>query len=149
MTASTGWQRFWLISCAALTASSLQAWSGQVEARDVRSERLTLTQAQKQALFQARRDWELSSYPQRLALFKNQQRCVKDASSLEAYRSCKHRQHQARKALFKQGREQINRERERLGLVPMPERSVRHRRGGSVESDQPKGRSWWNGPATN
>ena len=149
MTASTGWQRFCLISCAAFTASSLQAWSAQVEARDISGERLALTQAQKQALFKARRDWELSSYPQRLALLKNQQRCVKDASSLDAYRSCKHRQHQARRALLKQGRKQINRERERLGLLPMPERSVRHRRLGAVDSDPSKGHSWWNGPATN
>ena len=128
MSSAMRWQRVLLIPCAALAAASLQAGSGQAESRrhGHPSPWSQLTQTQKQALFKVRRDWERRSYPQRLALLKNQQRCVKDAGTLQAYRSCRRQHHQARKALRQQGRALINAERARLGLAPMPERRPWH-----------------------
>ena len=128
MTRAQRWQRVLLIPCAALTAASLHAGSGQAESRrhGQPDQRPRLTQTQQQALFKVRRDWELRSYPQRLALLKNEQRCVKDADTADAYRHCKRQQHQARRALHEQGREQLNAERKRLGLPLRPEWQGRH-----------------------
>ena len=146
------WQKVLLIPCAVLAAASLQAGRGQAESDDlspltealeVASHRATkgpgdrsrhgaddrwqkLTEVQRQALFKARRDWELRSYPQRLALLKNQQRCTQDAASLEAYRRCRRQHFQARRALREQGRAVINDERARLGLEPLPPRRPWH-----------------------
>ena len=128
MTRVQRWQRVVLIPCAALAAASLHAGSGQAEARrhGQPDQRPQLTQTQKQALFKVRRDWELRSYPQRLALLKNEQLCVKQADTSDAYRNCKRQQHQARRALHQQGREQLNAELKRLGLPLLPERHGRH-----------------------
>ena len=130
MRLSLRWQLGLLIPCAALAAASLHAGSGQAGPRHHRlpGPWSQLTQAQQQALFKVRRDWELRSYPQRLALLKNRQLCLKDAGTLEAYRSCRRQTYQARKALRRQGRTLINGERKRLGLAPLPERRSWHHR---------------------
>ena len=120
MRLSLRWQLGLLIPCAALAAASLHAGSGQAGPRHHRMHEPT--PAQQQALFKVLRDWELSSYPQRLALLKNRQLCLKNASTLNAYRRCKHQSVQARKALKRDGRKLINEERKRLGLAPLPER---------------------------
>ena len=128
MTRAQRWQRVLLIPCAALAAASLLASRGQAESRrhGQPDQRPKLTQVQKQALFKARRDWELRSYPQRLALLKNEQLCVKEADTTDAYRNCKRQQYQARRALHQEGREQLNAELKRLGLPLRPERDGRH-----------------------
>ena len=130
MRLSLRWQLGLLIPCAALAAASLHAVSGQAGPRHHRMHEpwSQLTQAQQQALFKVRRDWELRSYPQRLALLKNRQLCLKDAGTLEAYRSCRRQSSQARQALRRQGRTLINGERKRLGLAPLPERRSWHHR---------------------
>ena len=120
MRLSLRWQLALLIPCAALAAASLHADSGQAGPRHHRMHEPT--PAQQQALFKVLRDWELSSYPQRLALLKNRQLCLKNASTITAYRSCLHQSDQARKALKRDGRKLINGERKRLGLAPLPER---------------------------
>ena len=91
MRLSLRWQLGLLIPCAALAAASLHAGSGQAGPRHHRLPEpwSQLTQAQQQALFKVRRDWELRSYPQRLALLKNRQLCLRDAATLEAYRRCR------------------------------------------------------------
>ena len=130
MRLSLRWQLGLLISCAALAAASFHAGSGQAGPRHHRMPEpwSQLTQAQQQALFKVRRDWELHSYPQRLALLKNRQLCLKDAGTLEADRRCRLQSYQARQALRRQGRTLINGERKRLGLAPMPERRSWHHR---------------------
>jgi len=132
MTRAQHWQRVLLIPCAALAAASLLASGGQAESRrhGQPDQQPKLTQAQKQALFKVRRDWELRSYPQRLALLKNAQLCLKDADTIESYRTCKQQRYQARRSLHRQGREQLNAERKRLGLPLWPERSGRHSKRG-------------------
>ena len=132
MRLSLRWQLGLLIPCAALAAASLHAGSGQAGPRHHRMPEpwSQLTQAQQQALFKVRRDWELRSYPQRLALLKNEQLCLKDADTIESYRTCKQRRYQARRSLHRQGREQLNAERKRLGLPLWPERSGRHSKRG-------------------
>ncbi|MGC6482369.1 MAG: hypothetical protein ACON4T_02205 [Synechococcus sp.] len=128
MSPAQRWQRLILAPCVALAAAAFLVSSGQAEVRrpGPPDQRLQLTQVQKQALFKARRDWELRSYPQRLALLKNAQLCAKDATSPDAYRTCKRQQHQLRKALRQQGRKRLNAERKRLGLPPLPDKRGRH-----------------------
>ena len=117
---SLRWQRFLLIPCAALTAAALQVGADPAEARHGGSnQRPQLTAPQQDALFQVRRDWVLKTYPQRLALLKNEQRCLEGAASPQAFRTCKRQNRLARRALHQQGRALINAERQRLGLEPL------------------------------
>ena len=121
---SLSWQRLVLIPGAALTAVALQVGSGGAQARHAGShQRPQLTPAQQEALFEVRRDWVIKTYPQRLALLKNEQRCLEGAESLEAFRACKRQNRMARRALYQQGRERMNAERQRLGLEPLPQRA--------------------------
>ena len=121
---SLPWQRLVLIPCAALAAAALQVGGEGAQARHAGShQRPQLTPAQQEALFQVRRDWVLKTYPQRLALLKNDQRCLEAAESQEAFRSCKRQNRMARRALYQQGRERMNAERQRLGLDPLPQRA--------------------------
>lgn len=110
--ASMPWQRVLLIPCAVLTAAALQAGSASAQASE-------LTASQRDALFRVRRDWVLKTYPQRLALLKNAQRCLEGAAVPEAFRQCKRQNLMARRALLRQGRNVINAERQRLGLAPL------------------------------
>ena len=127
---SLPWQRLVLIPCAALTAAALQVGGGGAQARHAGShQRPQLTTAQQEALFQLRRDWVIKTYPQRLALLKNEQRCLEGAESQEAFRTCKRQNRMARRALYQQGRERMNAERQRLGLDPLPERADGRDRG--------------------
>ena len=80
-----------------------------------------LTESQKMQLFQARRNWGLRSYDQRLALLKSGQSCLERAQNPEAGKTCMQQQKQARRRLMKQGREVMNAERRRLGLTPLPD----------------------------
>ena len=48
----------------------------------------TLTDAQKQQLFQTRRRWELDSYDQRLALLNSGRDCTERARTTDAFRAC-------------------------------------------------------------
>ena len=121
---SLPWQRLVLIPCVALTAAALQVGGGGAQARHAGShQRPQLTPAQQEALFQVRRDWVIKTYPQRLALLKNEQRCLEGAESQEAFRTCKRQNRMARRALYQQGRERMNAERQRLGLDPLPQRA--------------------------
>jgi hypothetical protein len=127
-----------LIPCAVLTAAALQMGGGEAEARHGSSEQLSpLTASQKKALFQVRRDWVLQTYPQRLALLKNEQRCVEGATSAQAFRTCKRQNRMARRALYQRGHERMNVERRHLGLEPLPQPD--HGRDG--RHHQQKGRS--------
>ena len=78
-----------------------------------------LTQSQQQQLFQARRNWGLRSYDQRLALLKSGQSCLERAQTPEAGKTCMKQQQQARQRLMEQGRQVVNAERRRLGLKPL------------------------------
>jgi hypothetical protein len=101
-----------------------------------RGARSTLTDAQKQQLFEARRRWELSSVDQQKALLAAKQRCLQSANTIDAFRLCKQEQRQGRRELFREARAAMKAERQRLGLPPRPER----------RGVQKKGRSNWNGP---
>ena len=116
------WRRALLIPCVALTAAALQQSGGIAEAAPGRRmPESQLTQSQKQQLFQARRNWGLRSYDQRLALLKSGQSCLQRAQTPEAGKTCMKQQRQARRRLMKQGREVVNAERRRLGLTPLRE----------------------------
>ena len=120
------WRRALLIPCAALTAAALQQTGGIAEAAPGRRmPESQLTQSQRQQLFQARRNWRLRSYDQRLALLKNGQSCLERAQTPQAGQDCMKQQKQARRRLVKQGREVMNAERRRLGLPALTERRSR------------------------
>ena len=116
------WRRALLIPCAALTAAALQQPGGIAEAAPGRRmPESQLTQSQRQQLFQARRNWRLRSYDQRLALLKSGQNCLERAQTPLAGQDCMKQQKQARRRLMEQGREVVNAERRRLGLTPSRE----------------------------
>ena len=114
------WRRALLIPCVALTAAALQQTGGLAEAAPGRRmPEQKLTQSQQQQLFQARRNWGLRSYDQRLALLKSGQSCLERAQTAEAGKTCMKQQQQARQRLMEQGRQVVNAERRRLGLKPL------------------------------
>ena len=131
------WKRYLVIPCAAFAAAALHPATGWAEfPMKSRAARLTLTDAQKQQLFEARRRWELSSFDQQKALLAAKQRCIQSANTIDAFRVCQQEQRQGRRELFEEARAAMTAERQRLGLPPMPER----------RRLQKKGRSNWNGP---
>ena len=114
------WRRALLIPCVALTAAALQQTGGLAEAAPGRRmPEQKLTQSQQLQLFQARRNWGLRSYDQRLALLKSGQSCLERAQTPEAGKTCMKQQQQARQRLMEQGRQVVNAERRRLGLKPL------------------------------
>ena len=119
-----------LIPCIALTAATLQQSQVQAQSRFERriqeriqkrrlQEESKLTDTQKQQLFEARRDWALSSYDQRIALIKSGQNCLESAQTFDAGKTCRQKQQQAFQQLLEQSRQAMNRERQRLGLSPL------------------------------
>ena len=131
------WKRYLVIPCAAFAAAALHPASGWAESpMKSRAARSTLTDAQKQQLFEARRRWELSSFDQQKALLAAKQRCLQSANTIDGFQVCKQEQRQGRRELFKEARAAMTAERERLGLPSRPER----------RGVQKKGRSNWNGP---
>ena len=123
-----------LIPCLALSAIALYQSEGQAQSflqrriqrrmqerqlQEVQEE-AKLTESQKQQLFQVRRDWFLSSYEQRLALFQSTQACLKDAQTFQDGKECRSKRRQAGRQLLEEGRQVMNAERQRLGLSPLP-----------------------------
>ena len=119
-----------LIPCLALTAATLQHSEVQAQSRFERriqeriqkhrlQEESKLTDTQKQQFFEARRNWALSSYDQRLALLKSGQTCLESAQTFDAGKTCRQKQQQARRQLLEQARYAMNGERQRLGLSPL------------------------------
>ena len=124
------WQRYLLIPCAAFTAAALHPATGWAESlTNSPASRSTLTNAQKQQLFEARSRWELSSMNQQKALLAAKQRCVQSANTIDAFRLCKQEQRQGRRKLYQEARAAMNVERQRLGLPPSPERRRLQKRG--------------------
>ena len=131
------WKRYLVIPCAAFAAAALHPATGWAESpMQSRAVRSTLTDAQKQQLFEVRRRWELSSMDQQKALLAAKQRCLQSANTIDAFRVCKQEQRQGRRELFREARAAMTAERQRLGLPPRSER----------RRVQKKGRSHWNGP---
>ena len=131
------WKRYLVIPCAAFAAAALHPATGWAESpMKSRAARLTLTDAQKQQLFEAHRRWQLSSFDQQKALLAAKQRCIQSAKTIDAFRVCQQEQRQGRRKLFREASAAMTAERQRLGLPPRPER----------RRLQQKGRSNWNGP---
>ena len=122
-----------LIPCLALSAIALYQSEGQAQSflqRRIQrrmqerqlQEEAKLTESQKQQLFQVRRDWFLSSYEKRLALFQSTQACLKDAQTFQDGKECRSKRRQAGRQLLEEGRQVMNAERQRFGLSPLPTR---------------------------
>ena len=119
-----------LIPGLALTAATLQDSEVQAQSRFERriqeriekhrlQEESKLTDSQKQQLFEARRDWALSSYDQRLALLNSGQTCLESAQTFDAGKTCRQNKQPARRQLLEQARQDMNSERQRLGISPL------------------------------
>ena len=119
-----------LIPCLTLSATALYKSEGQAQSflqRRIQQrmqerqlqEEAKLTENQKQQLFQVRRDWLLSSYEQRLALFQSTQACLKDAQTFQNGKECRSKPRKAGRQLLEEGRQVINTERQRLDLSPL------------------------------
>ena len=122
MALTNRWRRVLLIPCVAFTAAALQQSGGFAEAAPGRRMfESNLSDSQKQQLFEARRNWGLRSYDQRLALLKSGRSCLERAQTPEAGKACMQQQRQARRRLRKEGRQVVNAERRRMGLTPLPE----------------------------
>ena len=131
------WKRYLVIPCAAFAAAALHPATGWAKSpMQSRAAQSTLTDAQKQQLFEVRRRWELSNIDQQKALLAAKQRCIQSANTIDAFRVCKQEQRQGKRELFREARAAMTAERQRLGLPPRPER----------RRFQKKGRSNWNGP---
>ena len=131
------WKRYLVIPCAAFAAAALHPATGWAESpMQSRAAQSTLTDAQKQQLFEVRRRWELSNIDQQKALLAAKQRCIQSANTIDAFRVCKQEQRQGKREMFREARAAMTAERQRLGLPPRPER----------RRFQKKGRSNWNGP---
>ena len=90
MIISKHWQRYLVIPCAAFAAAALHPATGWAESSmESPASRSTLTNAQKQQLFEVRRRWELSSMDQQKALLAAKQRCIQAANTIDAFRLCK------------------------------------------------------------
>ncbi len=131
------WKRYLVIPCAAFAAAALHPATGWAESpMQSRAAQSTLTDAQKQQLFEVRRRWELSSIDKQKALLAAKQRCIQSAKTIDAFRVCKQEQRQGKREMFREARAAMTAERQRLGLPLRPER----------RRFQKKGRSNWNGP---
>ena len=128
------WRKALLIPCVAFAAATLHQGMGPADSVAGQREE-TITDAQKQQLFEARRRWELDSYDRRLALLNTGRDCTERARSKDAFRACKQEQRQALRRLFQEGQQVVNAERRRLGLPLLPERRSR-RSQGSLGGDQ-------------
>ena len=128
------WRKALLIPCVAFAAATLHQGMGPADSVAGQREE-TITDAQKQQLFEARRRWELDSYDRRLALLNTGRDCTERARSTDAFRACKQEQRQALRRLFQEGQQVVNAERRRLGLPLLPERRSR-RSQGSLGGDQ-------------
>lgn len=122
------WRKALLIPCVAFAAATLHQGMGPADSVAGQREE-TITDAQKQQLFEARRRWELDSYDRRLALLNTGRDCTERARSTDAFRACKQEQRQALRRLFQEGQQVVNAERRRLGLPLLPERRSRRSQG--------------------
>ena len=78
-----------------------------------------LSDEQRDALFQAQKRWNQSSYPSRAALMKQEKKCVDRATSKLAFKRCLKQTRQSRSALREQYYAYINPIRQQLGLAPL------------------------------
>ena len=75
-----------------------------------------LSSAQRKALFQARKTWSQDNYKLRLELLQSQQRCIDDAASADALKTCRQDMKKARKSIKQDFRAYMNKVRNQLGL---------------------------------
>ena len=109
--------RLWSIPLAVMAVLPLQPGVGSAEeAKNGKASKPALTTAQRQALFQVERDWELRSFDRLRTLLQQGQVCVKAAQTPDALKSCKKKGKQAMTQLQKERRQVINAKRQDLGL---------------------------------
>ena len=123
-----------LIPCIAFSAVTLQGSSLRAQSfldrriqqrmeqrlEERRREEANLTDSQRQQLFEARRQLVLGTYDQRLAILQAGHRCAERAQTYSAGQACLEQQKKARRRLIKESRQVMTRERQRLGLSPLP-----------------------------
>ena len=125
-------QRLLLIPSVALVATAgMQLSDAKAGRGPSHGHQEQLSDSQKQQLFETRKAFNLSSYNNRLAILKDANQCVRAAKNPQAYKSCVQQQRQSARALFQQGRQQMNAKLASMGLEPLPDRQKSGRRSGN------------------
>ncbi len=120
ITFPSGLQRFLLPPAAAALALLLQVGSSQAQAGSGSGPGLgSLSPSQRSELFKAYRSQALRAYPDRLAILRKGEACVKGAADLQALRTCRQEEGKALRALMSRQREEMRPVYQRLGL-PLP-----------------------------
>ena len=78
-----------------------------------------LSDEQRDALFQAQKQWKQTSYTSRAALMQREKQCIERAKSKWAFKRCLKQTRQSRSALREQYHAYINPIRQQLGLAPL------------------------------
>ncbi len=115
----------WLIPCFALAGSTFIVSDAEAN-KGGQSFGAKLNQAQQQKLFETRKEWELSSADNRIAIINDFHNCIDAAQTPEAFRNCKQKGRQSHRALKEQRRKKINTTLKSMGLEPM-QSNLKHR----------------------
>ena len=116
MNSALPWQRLLMVPCTAVALASLQPLDPPAKAHALNVSTPTqLNHSQRRALFRAQREWELNSFDRRRAMWREERRCIRRASSRWALQRCKDDYARALNNLERDRRRAMNRARRRLG----------------------------------
>ena len=116
MNSALPWQRLLMVPCTAVALASLQPLDPPAKAHSLNVSTPTqLNHSQRRALFRVQREWELNSFDRRRAMWREERRCIRRASSRWALQRCKDDYARALNNLERDRRRAMNRARRRLG----------------------------------
>ena len=120
MRSALPWQRLLMVPCTAVVLASLQPLDPPAKAHSLNvSTPPQLNHSQRRALFRAQREWELNSFDRRRAMWRDERRCIRRASSRWALQRCKDDYARALNNLERDRRRAMNRARRRFGLTAL------------------------------
>ena len=116
MNSALPWQRLLMVPCTAVVFASLQPLDPPAKAHSLNVSTPTqLNHSPRPALFRAQREWELNSFDRRRAMWREERRCIRRASSRWALQRCKDDYARALNNLERDRRRAMDRARRRFG----------------------------------
>lgn len=116
MNSALPWQRLLMVPCTAVALASLQPLDPPAKAHSLNVSTPTqLNHSQRPALFRAQREWELNSFDRRRAMWREERRCIRRASSRRDLKRCKNDYARALNNLERDRRRAMDRARRRFG----------------------------------
>ena len=116
MRSALPWQRLLMVPCTAVALASLQPLDPPAKAHSLNVSTPTqLNHSQRPALFRAQREWELNSFDRRRAMWREERRCIRRASSRRDLKRCKNDYARALNQLERDRRRAMDRARRRFG----------------------------------